>query len=105
MQAPMMLRSVLVVCLATSVAHADSGTLPNGATLMFNRLFLHEHNSVDDVLPETTPTSLYHYFNLAHCVCGQPGAQVNTDYNEFTFAYEITGMAGSPAVHRPAEIW
>ena len=33
MQTPMM-RSVVLVCLATSVVHADSGTLPNGATLM-----------------------------------------------------------------------
>ena len=51
MQSPMP-RSVVLVCLLAGSAYADSGTLPNGATITFDTLWLHEHNSVDPQLPD-----------------------------------------------------
>src|SRR5260221_4707214 len=96
---------VLALVGSATVAHADSGMVPGGATLTFNRLFLHEHNSMDQVLPEKTPESLWAYFNLAHCVCAQTGAAVDTNYKEQTFAYEILLNNQTTAIHRPAEVW
>jgi len=95
---------VLAVLTSASVAHAD-GTLPDGSTLKWNRLFLHEGNSTDLVQPAKTPDSLWHYFNLAHCVCAQTGAATNTDYKEQTFAYELLLQGAVTPLHRPLEIW
>lgn len=90
----------------SGVAFAQGGTtLPGGATIQFNRLFLHEANSTELVLPKKTPDSLWNYFNRAHCVCAQPGAATKSDYAETTFAYELLLQNQTTLVHRPLEIW
>jgi len=93
-----------VVLVTTGISHADS-TLPGGATIQFNRLFLHEHDSAKLVLPEKTPDSLWRYFNYAHCVCGQSGKATRTDFLENSFAYELLLKNQTSLVHRPLEIW
>jgi hypothetical protein len=102
---PLMLRSVLVTTLLVGVsgARADS-SLPGGATIKFNRLFLHEDNSDTLVQPKKTPDSLWNYFNLAHCVCAQPAAAPDS-FLEKTFAYELLLQGQTTPIHRPLEIW
>lgn len=102
---PMRFFILAVVLITSSVAHADSGMLPGGATLQFNRLFLHEHNSKDLVQPEKLPDSKWRYFNYAHCVCGQSGVATQTDYRETTFAYEILLKNQTTLIHSALEIW
>src|SRR5512140_1212968 len=102
---------VLAVLLSAGVAHADTGTLPGGATIKFNRLFLHEPTDANPngnpMLAQAIkpPDSLWHYFNLAHCVCAQTGASQFTDYTQQTFAYELLLQNQTTPVHRPLEIW
>lgn len=62
---------LLAILAGTAVAHADSGSLPNGATLSWDRLFLHENNSKTPEQPLSVPQSLWNYFNMAHCECSQ----------------------------------
>ena len=71
--APMRLlvSSLLLVFGAVGVARADSGTMPDGSSIVFKRLFIHENNSQDPVLPAHDPTSTQQYFNFAHCVCSE----------------------------------
>lgn len=99
--------AVLLVVLAVSgLAHAQGTTLPNGTTLSFDKLYIHEGGSTDAVLPRTDPDSLWHYFNLAHCQCGK--AQRDGEVSNFvedTFEYLVLSM-GSPApIEEPLEIW
>lgn len=96
---------ILAGILFTSGVALAQGTLPGGATIQFSRLFLHENNSKELVLPEKTPDSLWRYFNRAHCVCGQPGVATKTDYAETTFAYELLLQNQTTLVNRPLEIW
>lgn len=97
------LAGILFTC---GIAHAQSSsTLPGGATIQFNRLFLHENNSEELVLPEKTPDSLWKYFNRAHCVCSRPGSATKSDYRETSFAYELLLQNQTTLIHRPLEIW
>ena len=102
-----MKRSVLLVFLcAAGVARADSGMLPGGADLRFNRLFLHENNNPAQHEPIQQPTSLWHYFNFAHCECSRPGGSMVQPWHEGTFAYEILlDNPNSAQIHAPLEIW
>jgi len=107
-----------------SLAHADSGMLPGGATLKFNRLFLHESSCTgycnDGVCvngtgmcggtqaqqqPIKSPDSLWHTFNFAHCVCSQQDAATVSPFYENTFAYEILLQNQTTPIHAPLEIW
>ena len=100
---------LLALLVVSGVAYADSGSLPNGATLAWYRTWLHEGNSKDTVLPMKDPDSFWAYFNLAHCVCSQfnYGTNIqNPDYHEGSFAPELQlTMPGSPVPHLPIEIW
>ncbi len=100
----MRLLLLAVVLVTAPVARADS-TLPGGATIEFNRLFLHENDSQTLVQPEKVPDSLLRYFNYAHCVCGQPGKAVRPDFRETSFAYELLLKNQTVLVRRPLEIW
>ena len=55
--------------LGPSTRAADSGTLPNGAqlTLTSNNLASREQQRGADEPPIQDPTSLWQYFNMAHC--------------------------------------
>lgn len=97
---------VLATLLVATVAHADMGTLPGGATISFNRFFLHENNSQTLIQPQNGQISLWHYFNLAHCVCGQFNASTPIpNYFETTFAYELLLQGQTTPIHAPLEIW
>jgi hypothetical protein len=99
---------LLALLAVGGVAHADSGTLPNGAVLAWNRTFLHENNSKTAQLPQKDPDSFWATFNLAHCVCSQfnYGTNIqNPDFHENTFAPELKLTPGSPTPHLPMEIW
>ena len=105
-----MTRYVLVatLCLGASVARADMGMLPGGASVKFNKLLLHEHNNQDFAQPETDPDSKYHYFNQAHCVCSFFNYNPDTadpTFFEGVFGYELTIPGYTMAINRPIEIW
>lgn len=121
-----MLRTLTVAILVAtgSLAHADSGMLPGGATLQFNRLFLHESSCTgycfegmcysgdgtcggtqSQQQPLHNPTSLWTYFNFAHCVCSQPNAAQLSPFYENTYAYEILLKNQTTPIHAPLEIW
>jgi hypothetical protein len=88
--APMKRLLVLaLLCFGTSAAHAQASTLPDGSTLSFTLLYLHEGNSPTLVQPKQLPNSLWNYFNFAHCFCSQAGASMNPSFVEKTFAYLI----------------
>ena len=90
---------------AASVSHAE-GMLPGGATLKFNKLLLHEHNSPDLAEPEVQPDSLWLYFNMAHCVCSQFNAATpDPNFHESTFDYELTVENFTQPIDHPAEVW
>src|SRR5262245_17723858 len=98
---------VAFLCLGASLARAD-GMLPGGATVKFDQLRLHEHNSQESNLPETDPDSKYHYFNLAHCVCSFFNYNPDTadpNFFEDTFAYRFTIENLTTPINRPIEIW
>ncbi len=96
-----------VLCLGASIAHAD-GMLPDGSTLTFTRLLLHEDNSQTPAQPQKDPDSIWNYFNLAHCVCSffnyTPDSE-DPAFFEDTFAYEITIQNSMTALNRPIEFW
>ena len=70
--------TVMVIGATSVTAHADTGSLPNGAALQFYQEFLFEvlnpatHGGVDPAQPLKPPNSLWTYFNLAHCQCDEP---------------------------------
>jgi hypothetical protein len=72
--------AVAAVGASAAVARAE-GTLPNGAAITFERVFITEGGEVKE---PSTPDVLRQYFNLAHCVCSQSMAG-----EEQTFEYEL----------------
>ena len=102
---------LLAILTGTAVAYADSGSLPNGATLQFtSRTWLHEDNSKDNKLPVQDPISTWQYFNLAHCQCSQfnyndPTASLGSDWYEGSFNPEIQFMQGSPPISQAVDVW
>ena len=80
-----------------SVAHAeDFGTLPNGATFMWPRIFIADDNG--DKNDPSDPDALRFYFNLAHCECSRqmPGLASST------VSYELS-ITNTTNTNRPAE--
>ncbi len=97
-----MTRSVLVcvtivgVLAAMRPAHADTGTLPNGATITFNRVFITEDGSL---VEPSTPDVLRQYLNRAHCKCSKNGVGL-----EQSISYELKVTADTDT-NRPGELW
>ena len=92
-----MTRSVLVcVLLASSVASADTGMLPNNATVRWNRFFIRQSGNFEQ--PRTIEVRRQ-YLNLAHCACSAAGAGDQT-----TFQYEIS-LTADTGTNRPGEVW
>src|SRR5260221_262963 len=96
-RAALMMRSVpvtmlVVLLMAGGAARAQGtgGTLPNGTTVAFDKLYIHENGSKDAIQPKVDPDSKWKYFNLAHCQCSK--AQPN--FVESTYEYLLTS-AGS----------
>ena len=83
--APMRVLTTLVLIASSSVAAADTGTLPGGMTVTFPRLWIHENNSGDLVQPSNQNEVTWHYFNLAHCQCSKSFVNGGTNgFNEGT---------------------
>ena len=96
----------IFVIAASSLAHADMGTLPNGAVLKYNRLFTHQGNSPTHVQPNKDTEDEWHYFNYAHCECALDKGRDDPDYHESTYSYEVVpSTVGSSPVHRPLQFW
>jgi hypothetical protein len=109
-----MKRFWLLALLAVSgVALADTGMLPNGATLMWYRTWLHEDNSQTANLPKQDPQSFWNSFNMAHCECSQFTANDATPTNPVTgepffeglFNAELKFTAGTAPFSLPVDIW
>jgi uncharacterized protein (TIGR03382 family) len=88
---------ILLVMLATSrVASADTGMLPDGATLTFDKLYIQENGDFKEPLD---PDVRRYYFNLAHCVCSKANAG-----NETKLQYLLKlDRTITPTI--PAEFW
>jgi len=94
--------TVLVMVLAAGgVANAQGTTLPDGSTISFDRLYLHENGNPDFAEPKTVPDSLWNYFNLAHCQCGK----AMPSFVEATFGYLLTLQDATMPSTQPLEIW
>ena len=97
-----MMRSVSVcvtiagALLAARPAHADTGMLPNGAMIQWQRQFITQNGTLTE---PPTPDDLRHYLNLAHCLCSQ-----SMTGDETTIAYELH-MTVSTGTNRPGEYW
>jgi hypothetical protein len=96
-----------LLCLGAGLAQAE-GSLPGGATVKFNRLFLHEDNSSTWDVPKTEPQSIWNYFNLAHCVCSFFNYNPDTadpTFFEDTFAFEMTVENYTTPINRPIQFY
>ena len=97
-----MMRSVSVcvtiagALIAARPAHADTGMLPNGAVIQWQRQYITQNGTLTE--PET-PDDLRQYLNLAHCLCSQAMTG-----DETSIAYELT-LSTSTGTNRPGEYW
>lgn len=82
--------------LAAAEAHADTGMLPNGATIVWDRVYITEDGTVQE---PSTPDAMRMYLNLAHCVCSQAGAGEETQ-----IAYDLR-LSADTNTNRPGELW
>jgi hypothetical protein len=99
---------VLAILCTATVASAQTASLPDGSTLNFIRIYLHENNSATLVQPAQLPNSLWHYFNFAHCVCSEPNAAMDPNFKETTFAYllQLQGVTnGSELQPLVGQVW
>lgn len=93
---------VLVVLATSRVASADMGSLPNGTTVTFDKLYIHEDGSKTAELPKTDPDSLWKYFNMAHCQCAKA---MPANFNEVNFEYLLTPGGSTTPVSEDLQIW
>ncbi len=84
-----------VVAIWSRVAMAE-GMLPNGATLTFEKFFIHKNGEF--VEPETPDTARL-YLNFAHCTCSKA-----MEGDETTFEYEIK-LSTSTGTQKPVQVW
>lgn len=82
--------------IAASAAHADTGMLPNGAMIKWQRQFITQNGTLTE---PPTPDDLRRYLNLAHCLCSQ-----SMTGDEQTIAYELT-LSTTTGTNRPGEFW
>lgn len=97
--------TVLVLLLAASgvaSAQATGGSLPSGATVVFEKRRIFDPSKKENpfVEPQAGSTDLLHYFNLAHCNCAQRNAsatnQGTTDHiGNFEYLVHETRPSGA----------
>src|SRR5262245_13572468 len=114
-RAAAMTRYVLLalLCLGASVARADDSTpLPGGATVSFQKLFVHANPTSSDLTEvplEGANDVRDKYFNFAHCVCSQSvlsdPSSVIPNFTAFEFVWRLTVMGFTIAIDQPLEIW
>jgi hypothetical protein len=108
------LLGLLGLIVVSGVALADMGMLPNGAMLMWARLFIHENNNPTPVQP-SDPLKQYQYFNMAHCECSQDtlnetmptgsGSDTGEPFFEGTFNAELHFTQGTAPFSLPVDFW
>lgn len=103
--APMRLMLASLVLLSIAGPARADGSLPDGNTLSFQYLYLHENNSKDEAQPQKVPDSLNHYFNAAHCICSKPGVTTKDMFYEGTFGYQVIASQATESLHQPMEVW
>ena len=97
-----MTRSVLVgvtiawLLVAVRPARAETGMLPNAATISFNKVFITENAAF---VEPSNPETLRQYLNFAHCRCSQEAAGT-----EQTIRYEL-GLSVDTGTSAPGELW
>lgn len=91
--------------LGASSSHAEEGMLDGGATVTFDKLFIHEDNSTDLTEPSTEDAQAL-YFNFAHCACSQAHlSSPIAGFNEHEFAWQILVNNLTVPIDRPLELW
>ena len=103
-----MLRLVLLgLVLGAGVSHAE-GMLTDSTTLKINKFQIHANNSPELTEPNADTEEVWHYFNLAHCVCSQFQLSMPVDtFHEDVFTLEVTveNPTGTTTINHPAEVW
>lgn len=90
--------------LVASPRHARAeGSLPGGATVVFDGPFIYENDSDDDKPTRGDAEKIKDYFNAAHCECAN-GATAS-EYKEKTFAWQLSLNGRSQQISRPGDIW
>lgn len=98
---PVTVLVVVVFASGLAAAQTASGTLPNGATIAFPKLYTFQTaDDQDGVQTEATSDGRLHYFNLAHCTCSKlaPSSQIG----KFRYLVQETGLSG---LHYPVTFW
>lgn len=89
---------LVVVVAASSVAGAQStpGTLPNGATLVFEKRAIYDESKNDGTFkqPDAGTPELLHYFNLAHCNCARKNLAAKDSLGTFNYLVRETAQSG-----------
>jgi hypothetical protein len=96
-----MLRYVSVcvaICSLAGVALADTGMLPNGGAITFERLKIVEAEGESPTEP-SSPDALRYQLNLPHCQCAKAGAGFQT-----SLFYELE-LSATTATSPPGEVW
>src|SRR5258706_5641786 len=77
-------------------AQADTGMLPNGAQLTYDKLYIFGGNNFGE---PADPDTRHRYFNLAHCNCSQAklGPAINFEY--------LMKLSATTGTHRPVTFW
>ncbi len=101
-----LISSILLTLGFAGAVHADTGTLPGGMTIKFNRILIHENGGDALLPPSNTIDATWKYFNLAHCQCDKANyGKESTDFKEGTFSWELIPVNSTQTVSRPATIW
>jgi hypothetical protein len=96
--------TLLVMLAASRVANAQGTTLPNGSSIVFDKLYIQEDEDSELDEPRVFPDSLWNYFNLAHCQCGK--AQPDFDESKFGYLVLLQNPSTTPLTpDRALQFW
>ncbi|HEY5937445.1 MAG TPA: hypothetical protein VIU61_22520, partial [Kofleriaceae bacterium] len=88
----------MAVCSVAGSAIADTGMLPNGAAITWDRLKIFEDEGESAEEP-SSPEALRYQLNLPHCQCAKAGAGFQT-----SLVYELK-LSVTTGTSRPGEVW
>jgi hypothetical protein len=92
---------LILVCVAVMFAGraAHAQAFPNGAELVFNKVFFQDEDDGNYREPRNDDDS-YFYLNYAHCECARKKLG-----NQQKIAYDITLSMPTTTTSKPAEVW
>ena len=103
-----MTRFVLLafLCLGASISWAADGMLEGGATVSFDKLYIHEDGDAEFTEPSTEDAQLQ-YFNFAHCTCAQSNKGTPIPgFNELEFQWLIkVDNPMNAVINTPLQLW